>query len=135
MRWRVVSLGPNSEGREQIAVANPLPDEGLRQVSAALGSEPVQLIARESEILALLRKLPARNGHAVPNARAPLLGDLLIEMGQLDRDEFSRVMLQYRPQHHGRIGDYLVDSGVLPRATIEQAVARQHNLYPTELPA
>jgi adsorption protein B len=60
---------------------------------------------------------------------------LLIEMGLLDRDQFSRAMLQYRPQHHGRIGDYLVDSGVLPRTTIEQVVARQHNLYPTELPA
>jgi adsorption protein B len=135
LRWRAIPLGPNGEGREQIAVANPLSDEGLQQVSAELGGEPVQLIARESEILALLRQLPARNGHAVPNASAPLLGDLLIEMGLLDRDQFSRAMLQYRPQHHGRIGDYLVDSGVLPRATIEQVVARQHNLYPTELPA
>jgi adsorption protein B len=63
------------------------------------------------------------------------LGDLLIEMGLLDRDVFNRTMLQYRPQRHGRIGDYLVDSGVLPRATIEKAVARQHSHYPAELPA
>ncbi|WP_426116387.1 glycosyl transferase family protein [Pseudomonas sp. DSP3-2-2] len=135
LRWRVVPLGLNEEGRAQIAVASPLTAEGLQQISDELGSEPVQLIARESEIVAQLRNVNAIDGQSVPNARAPLLGDLLIEMGLLDRDVFSRAMLSYRPQHHGRIGDYLVDIGVLPRATIEQAVARQHSHYPTELPA
>ncbi|PQP01612.1 glycosyl transferase family protein [Pseudomonas frederiksbergensis] len=135
LRWRVVPLGLNADGCAQVAVASPLPAEGLQQVSDELGSEPVQLIARESEIVAQLRRLNVREGQSVPDARAPLLGDLLIEMGLLDRDVFSRAMLQYRPQHHGRIGDYLVDSGVLPRATIEKAVARQHSHYPAELPA
>lgn len=135
LRWRVVPLGTNEEGRAQIAVASPLPAEGLQQISDELGSEPVQLIARESEIVAQLRNVNALDGQPVPNARAPMLGDLLIEMGLLDRAVFNRTMLNYRPQHHGRIGDYLVDSGVLPRATIEQAVARQHSHYPTELPA
>ncbi|CAI8947449.1 adsorption protein B [Pseudomonas frederiksbergensis] len=135
LRWRVVPLGLNADGCAQVAVASPLPAEGLQQVSEELGSEPVQLIARESEIVAQLRQLNVREGQSVPDARAPLLGDLLIEMGLLDRDVFSRAMLQYRPQHHGRIGDYLVDSGVLPRATIEKAVARQHSHYPAELPA
>ncbi|KPG95602.1 type II secretion system protein E [Pseudomonas sp. RIT-PI-q] len=135
LRWRVVPLGLNADGRAQVAVASPLTAEGLQQISDELGSEPVQLIARESEIVAQLRQLNVREGQSVPDARAPLLGDLLIEMGLLDRDVFSRAMLQYRPQHHGRIGDYLVDSGVLPRATIEKAVARQHSHYPAELPA
>ncbi|MDI3273565.1 glycosyl transferase family protein [Pseudomonas sp. MDT1-16] len=133
LRWRVVPLGLNADGRAQVAVASPLPAEGLLQVSDELGSEPVQLIARESEIVAQLRQQNVREGQSVPDARAPLLGDLLIEMGLLDRDVFSRSMLQYRPQHHGRIGDYLVDSGVLPRSTIEKAVARQHSHYPAEL--
>jgi adsorption protein B len=135
LRWRVVPVGLNADGRAQLAVASPLPAEGLQQVSEALGSEPVQLIARESEIVAQLRQLNVREGQSVPDARAPLLGDLLIEMGLLDRDVFNRAMLQYRPQRHGRIGDYLVDSGVLPRSTIEKAVARQHSHYPEELPA
>lgn len=135
LRWRVVPLGLNADGRAQVAVASPLPAEGLQQVSDELGSEPVQLIARESEIVAQLRQQHVREGQSVPDARAPLLGDLLIEMGLLDRDVFSRSMLQYRPQHHGRIGDYLVDSGVLPRSTIEKAVARQHSHYAAELPA
>jgi adsorption protein B len=134
LRWRVVPLGLNAQGHAQIAVANPLPAEGLQQVSDELGSVPVQLIARESEIVARLRQLKVRDGQPVPDAQAPLLGDLLIEMGLLDREVFSRAMLQYQPQHHGRIGDYLVDTGVLPRATIEKAVARQHSHYPEELP-
>jgi adsorption protein B len=135
LRWRVVPVGLNADGRAQLAVASPLPAEGLQQVSEALGSEPVQLIARESEIVAQLRQLNVRQGQSVPDAHAPLLGDLLIEMGLLDRNVFNRAMLQYRPQRHGRIGDYLVDSGVLPRSTIEKAVARQHSHYPAELPA
>jgi bacteriophage N4 adsorption protein B len=135
LRWRVVPLGLNADGRAQVAVTSPLPAEGLQQISDELGSEPMQLIARESEIVAQLRQLSVREGQSVPDARAPLLGDLLIEMGLLDRHVFGRAMLQYRPQHHGRIGDYLVDSGVLPRATIEKAVAHQHSHYPAELPA
>ncbi|MGG7647858.1 glycosyl transferase family protein [Pseudomonas sp. ES4] len=135
LRWRVVPLGLNADGRAQVAVASPLTAEGLQQISDELGTEPLQLIARESEIVAQLRQQNVREGQSVPDARAPLLGDLLIEMGLLDRDVFSRAMLQYRPQHHGRIGDYLVDSGVLPRSTIEKAVARQHSHYPEELPA
>ncbi|VVO45068.1 glycosyl transferase family protein [Pseudomonas fluorescens] len=135
LRWRVVPLGLNAQGHAQVAVANPLPTEGLQQVSNELGRVPVQLIARESEIVARLRQLKVREGQSVPDAGAPLLGDLLIEMGLMDRHVFSRTMLQYRPQYHGRIGDYLVDSGVLPRATIERAVARQHSHYPEELPA
>jgi len=134
LRWRVVPLGLNADGRLQVAVASPLPADGLQQISDVLGSEPVQLIARESEIIARLRQLNVREGQSVPDARAPLLGDLLIEMGLLDRKVFSHAMLHYRPQNHGRIGDYLVDRGVLPRAAIEQAVARQYSDYP-ELPA
>ncbi len=132
LRWRVVLLGNNADGQPQVAVASPLSAEGLQQVSQQLGQEPVQLIARESEIVAQLRRDNATDRQSVPNASAPLLGDLLIESGLLDRAVFDRAMLGYRPQLHGRIGDYLVDTGVLPRTTIEQAVARQHSQYQTE---
>ncbi|MCD5976532.1 MULTISPECIES: glycosyl transferase family protein [Pseudomonas] len=132
LRWRAVPVGLSPEGRQQIAVASPLSAEGLEQVSAQLGSEPVQLIARESEIINQLRQLDAPDDRALPHASAPLLGDLLIEMGLLDRNVFNDAMLHYKPQQHGRIGDYLVDIGVLPRATIEQAVARQHSHYQPE---
>ncbi|VVO31043.1 hypothetical protein PS723_04994 [Pseudomonas fluorescens] len=135
LRWRVVPLPVNADGRPQVAVASPLPAEGMQQISAELGAEPLQLVARESQIIAQLRRLNLREGHPAPDSKAPLLGDLLIEMGLLDRDVFNHAMLNYRPQHHGRIGDYLVDTGVLSRTTIEQAVARQHSHYPAEKPA
>lgn len=130
LRWRVVPLDDDSQGRPQVAVASPLPDQGLAQLTEQLGAEPVQLIARESEIIAQLRHRKAQEGQPVPNTGAPLLGDLLIEMGLLDRTTFDQAMLHYRPQRHGRIGDYLVDQGVLSRAAIEEAVARQHR-YPS----
>jgi adsorption protein B len=125
LRWRAVPLADTSEGRPQIAVASPLPEDGLAQISEQLGAEPVQLIARESEILAQLRRLDTVAGQPLPTT-TPLLGDLLIEQGLLDRKTFNRAIRHYRPQLHGRIGDYLVDTGVLSRATIEQAVAGQH---------
>jgi adsorption protein B len=138
LRWRVVPLALDIEGRPEIAVASPLPEEGLAQITEQMRAEPVQLIARESEIVAQLRQLEVVAGQPLP-AATPLLGDLLIDQGLLDRQTFNRAMLQYRPHVHGRIGDYLVDSGVLPRDTIEQAVARQHSHSspdaPTEQPS
>lgn len=132
LRWRAVPLTPAASGQPRIAVTSPLPDEGLQQISAAMGGEPLQLIAREGEIVTRLRQIGSGADAQQPAAGTPLLGDLLIEAGLIDRQVFDRAMLNYRPQHHGRIGDYLVDLGVLPRETIEQAVARQHRPAPLE---
>ncbi|WP_445482642.1 GspE/PulE/PilB domain-containing protein, partial [Pseudomonas syringae] len=118
LRWRAVPLSATVKGRQEIAVASPLTEDGLQQITEQLGAEPVQLIARESEIVAQLRLLQAVGGQPLP-AATPLLGDLLIEQGLLDRDVFRKAMLGYKPHIHGRIGDYLVDIGVLPRETIE----------------
>jgi adsorption protein B len=138
LRWRVVPLALDIDGRPEIAVASPLSEDGLQQISEQLGVEPVQLIARETEIVEQLRKLDAVAGQPLP-AATPLLGELLIDQGLLDRPTFNRAMLGYRPHMHGRIGDYLVDIGVLSRETIEQAVARQHRHSspdaPTEQPS
>ncbi|TDV72037.1 glycosyl transferase family protein [Pseudomonas sp. LP_7_YM] len=138
LRWRVVPLALDAQGRPEVAVASPLPEEGLQQITEQMGREPVQLIARESEILEQLRLLQAVAGQPLPTA-TPLLGDLLIEQGLIDRQTFNQAMLQYRPHIHGRIGDYLVDTGVLSRETIEQAVAGQQRQssshQPTEQPS
>ena len=132
LRWRTVPLTPSEQGQPRIAVTSPLSHEGLQQISAQLGTAPLQLIARESEINAQLRQIGSAESHQQPAEGAPLLGDLLIEAGLIDRQIFDHAMLNYQPQHHGRIGDYLVDLGVLPRTTIEQVVARQHRFVPTE---
>ena len=132
LRWRAVALSANEQGQPRIAVTSPLSDEGLQQISTALGGEPLQLIARESEINAQLRRIGAGTRSQQPADGTPLLGDLLIEAGLIDRQVFDRAMLNYQPQQHGRIGDYLVDLGVLSRETIEQAVERQHRFDPME---
>ncbi|MCQ9425571.1 glycosyl transferase family protein [Pseudomonas sp. LJDD11] len=132
LRWRAVALGANEHGQPRIAVTSPLSDEALQQISIALGGEPLQLIARESEINAQLRRIGAATQGQQPAKGTPLLGDLLIEAGLIDRQVFDRAMLNYQPQQHGRIGDYLVDLGVLPRETIEQAVERQYRFEPME---
>lgn len=131
-RWRAVALSPDAQGRPRIAVTSPLPAEGLQQLATQLGAEPMQLIARESEITACLRELGSTPDGAPPAASAPLLGDLLIESGQIDRRVFDDAMLHYRPDEHGRIGDYLVGIGVLSREVIDQAVARQYRFAPQE---
>jgi len=138
LRWRVVPLALDIDGRPEIAVASPLSEDGLQQITEQMGAEPVQLIARESEIVEQLRRLEAVAGQPLP-AATPLLGELLIDQGLLDRQTFNQAMLNYRPHMHGRIGDYLVDIGVLSRETIEQAVVRQHRHSspdaPTEQPS
>jgi len=128
LRWRLIPLAETVDGRPQVAVASPLPADALQEISERLGAEPVQLIARESEIIAWLRQLRAVPGQALP-ATTPLLGDLLIEQGLLDRATFNQAIVEYRPHIHGRIGDYLVQSGVLSRSTIEQAVAHQQHYH------
>ncbi|HCV95935.1 MAG TPA: glycosyl transferase family protein, partial [Stenotrophomonas sp.] len=56
----------------------------------------------------------------------PLLGDLLVEMRLIARDQFERVLDEYKPQRDGRIGDYLVKHGVATEAAIAEAVREQH---------
>ena len=58
----------------------------------------------------------------------PLLGDALIAQGLLKRDVFDSAMQAYRPDRHGRVGDYLVETGVIVREVIERVVKQQHRL-------
>ena len=38
-------------------------------------------------------------------------------------------MQAYRPQSHGRVGDYLVDQGILMREVIERVVEQQRLMH------
>lgn len=128
-RHRVLLIGADAGGHPLLAVASPLMPEAGAELARALGAEPAFCIVRESEIAAGLRLLrgqdnafDAVNGGAVA---PPLLGDLLIEKGLLQRDVFEETMKHYRPDLHGRIGDYLVECGVILRSVIEQAAQEQ----------
>jgi adsorption protein B len=131
IRHRTVSMGRNKNNRAVLAVASPLAPPALAEVTAALGEEPVQRVAREGELAVALRLL--REGEhdakapAVPNG--PLLGDMLIERGLIQRERFEAAMSDYKPDRHGRIGDYLVERRVIPREMVEQVVQEQRSFF------
>lgn len=134
-RLRTLYLGPGKEGRPdqgmaRVAVASALTDAARAELEAVLGRAPFAMVARESEIAAGLRLLRGQDNAFDPartEARVPLLGDLLIASGLLSRPVFDAAMQRYRPDLHGRIGDYLVNEAVISREAIEEAVRRQRD--------
>ncbi len=128
VRYRVLAAGRSEDGRIVLATASPLRPQPLADLTASLGHDPVQVIARESEIAAGLRVLrgdeTALDEVATGRAR-PLLGDVLIEHRLIDRAAFDKAMALYRPEQHGRIGDFLVQSGVLSAASLAEALTLQ----------
>jgi len=134
-RLRALYIGVEKD-RPVLAVASALPDESISVLTALLGAIPIQHIVREGEISAGLRILRG-DEHAfattlTSRASVPLLGDLLIAHGHIQRDVFEAALNDYRPDQHGRIGDYLVDRGVLSRNVIEWAVNEQRRFRKTE---
>lgn len=132
-RHRAVSMGKDAAGRPLLAVASPLSEEALIEIQAALGEAPRQSIVRESEIAIALRLVRGGEdtfaGVEGGAASAPLLGDMLIEQGLLQREVFDAAMLAYGPDRDGRVGDYLVQQGVIPREVVEKVVAQQKQIY------
>jgi adsorption protein B len=131
VRHRAVHMGRNKTNRPILAVTSPLTPEALAEITAAIGQEPVQRIAREGELAVALRLL--REGDTDSKAPAvpsgPLLGDMLIERGLLRRDQYEAAMRDYKPAQHGRIGDYLVERRVIPREMVEQVVQEQRSIF------
>jgi adsorption protein B len=133
VRHRAIMLGKKAL-RPVLAVASPLSDAAIAELTAALGAEPLQRIVREGEIADSLRMLSEAGG-AAPSAltpSVPLLGDMLIERAAMSREAFDAAMNDYRPDRHGRIGDYLVKRGVIGRKAVEQAVRDQREYLAKE---
>jgi adsorption protein B len=131
IRHRVVHMGRNKNNRPIIAVTSPLTDQALAEITTGMGEEPVQRIAREGELAVALRLLREDNtdGKAPAVPTGPLLGDMLIERGLLRREEFDTAMRDYKPDQHGRIGDYLVERKVIGRDVLEQVVQEQRSHF------
>lgn len=122
-----------------VLCASPLADEALKAVQASLALPLVQRIVREGEIadgLRLLRGVPEQtvheeheaSGSRSQTAGVPLLGDLLIERGAVRRADFDAALARYKPQEHGRIGDYMVAQGILTREALADAIEEQRRL-------
>lgn len=125
IRHRAVHMGLNKNNRPVLAVGSPLTEASIAEISAAIGQEPVQRIAREGEIATALRLLRDHEGKGAAVPTGPLLGDMLIERGLLKRQDFEDAMLEYKPAQHGRIGDYLVDRQVIARGVLDQVLEDQ----------
>lgn len=132
-RYRAVYIGVDAAGRPLLAVASPLPAAQLMELEIVFGSAPRQRIVRESEISIALRLLAGeKDSFSSVNqmaASVPLLGDMLIEQGLLQRGVFDDAMQSYRPNLHGRVGDYLVQQGVILRDVIERVVDEQRLMH------
>lgn len=124
VQWRLLPLPGTTPGTLSIAVANPLTEAEQAQLLHDVEATALaQSIARESEVNAGLRLI---SGESYRIDAVPLLGDLLVEMRLIARDQFERVLDEYKPQRDGRIGDYLVKHGVATEAAIAEAVREQH---------
>ncbi|WP_439893732.1 glycosyl transferase family protein (plasmid) [Ralstonia sp. 25C] len=139
VRHRVLPHGEDAAGCAVLLVASPLQDAVLAEVAAQLQREVAQRIVREGEIAMGLRQL--RGMHVVPAVTAeprvdtatpargvPLLGDLLIERGHVLRAAFDAALREYSPHHDGRIGDYMVNRGVISPDALDNVIKEQHRM-------
>jgi adsorption protein B len=117
-RLHAIYVGAGNAGQPVLAVAMPLAKEALDEAAQHLGSVPVQRIARDSEITAALDLLCAQAG--VPAAaHDEALGEALAAAGAVDRHAYETALRDYRPEEHGRVGDFLVERGVILKEMLE----------------
>jgi adsorption protein B len=125
IRLRAAAIGEGGNGEPILAVARPLTPEQRDEIIVAVGRSPVERIVREGEVAAALRIL---RGSAAPEGQPPLLGDLLIERGHVTQDAFDAALESYRPDRHGRIGDHLLNTGVVTAEALAETVAEQQRI-------
>jgi adsorption protein B len=124
LHHRAVALGPGAKGAPLLAVGAPLGAQALAEAAGFLGTAPQQRIARDSEIsTALVLAFPAAAGPS--NVHEPALGEVLVEHGLVDREAYESALREYQPDQHGRVGDFLVQRGVLPASVLEEALQKQ----------
>jgi adsorption protein B len=138
VRHRVLPQIDAAQGRTILLTASPLADEVIAELSALIDGPVVEQIVREGEIAAGLRALrgvdisaPAEAGASAGHASArsvPLIGDLLIEHGHVRREDFEAALQHYRPDRHGRIGDYMVAREVISLAALDNVIQEQRRL-------
>lgn len=124
IRWRLFPVIEQEGKQLLIATAKPLEAQMLEKLRSVLGHVPDQGIVRESEIAAGLRLLRG-SPHAFQAANMPLLGDILLDRGLVEVDPLSVALKEYRPDQHGRIGDFLVRQGIVTREAIHEAIGVQ----------
>ena len=122
-RLRAVHVGPSASGLPVLAVSSPLPPEAQEEATRHFGATPVQRIARDSEIAAALQIACAAAGVTL-TVHEQGLGQVLVDSGAVDRHAYEAALSDYRPEEHGRVGDFLVERGVILRDMLDRAMQR-----------
>lgn len=130
VRHRILPAGRSEDGVLLIFAAAAPSEVSLAEIEDAIGRRPVIAIITESELVDGLRALTAGEA-SVPKTRTPLLGDLLVELGFVRRQELNYALRQYSPDRHGRFGDFLVAEGALTRDNLDAALAHQASFSTT----
>ncbi|MGE4372038.1 MAG: glycosyl transferase family protein [Xanthobacter sp.] len=125
VRHRALPVGRDETGTVVVAVTAPLPPRAIEDMRMAIGTTPVQRIARESEVNEGLRLLRGARRSFEGGQTPPLLGDLLLERGLMQREAFEAAMEHYRPDMDGRIGEYLVRCGIVTPEALAETVREQ----------
>ncbi len=125
VRVAAAPIGQTEDGAPILAVARPLTPGQRDAFAAATGRLPQERIVRESEIATGLREV---RGIPSPAAATPLLGQLLMDRGDITQDRFDAALDSYRPEAHGRIGEHLLRSGALSAASLNAAILEQARL-------
>jgi adsorption protein B len=124
-RLRAVFVGPGKNGEPMLAVALPLSQEGLAEAAQHLGAAPLQRIARDSEIRSALDLVCQATGAAPSPQHEAGLAQVLADTRAVDQHAFEFAVREYRPELHGRVGEFLVERGVILKDMLEMAVQQQ----------
>jgi adsorption protein B len=127
VRERLLSVLQDDGELVLIAAAKPISAQAKDAVRSLLGYEPEQRIVRESEVAAGLRLLRG-SPRAFDAGGMPLLGDILLDRGLVEPKALAASLNEYRPDQHGRIGDFLVRQGVVTRDAIHEALGEQQRI-------
>ncbi|GGF19932.1 bacteriophage N4 adsorption protein B [Aliidongia dinghuensis] len=132
IRHRVLVAGDAPTGGLHLLAAGP-PDTAVLEAAAAqAGQPPLVSIVRESDIADGLRLVTGivQQPALEPTAAPPLLGDLLIEMGALRRQDLSEALDRYEPARDGRFGQFLIAHGRIDAEDLQAALERQNGFAP-----
>jgi adsorption protein B len=130
VRLRLLPIGLTDTGQIIIAVAAPLAEDELEEITTHLSRKLAQQIARESDITCGLRLLRGNDEclEAGPHWSVPLLGDLMVENGFVEPETLKAVLKQYEPSKDGLLGDFLVKRGILTPECLLKALEKQESL-------
>jgi hypothetical protein len=97
------------------------------------GWPPLVSIVRESDVVRGLRIVTGIARHAELDTRpaSPLLGDLLIEMGALRRQDLAEALDRYEPARDGRFGQFLVAHSLIGAEDLQTVLTLQCGFAPT----